>query len=215
MNATTLLSDTDENPVPQTLDELLAAQRLHDVLPPALFAELRGMMHHVVIKPGEVLIRQADRGDDLFLMLRGMLGVRVEHADGTSTDVDEIRPGGVVGEMALLTGQPRTATVFAMEASDLARLTRVEFEHLAAEYPEPMHAFLRRTLPRLRRTQVVRLLTELSVISDEEGAARDRKQPRVEHLPSGEVVPGRRCRGSCLHRGERPPTGHHDRPRRP
>ncbi|MGE5169247.1 MAG: cyclic nucleotide-binding domain-containing protein [Rudaea sp.] len=140
------------------------------------------------MKPGDVLLKQGDSGDDLFLVLTGRIGIRVEHADGTVTDVDEIRPGGVVGEMALLTGQPRTATVFAMEASYVGRLTRMQFEQLAAKHPEAMQGFMRRALPRLRRTQIVRLLTELF------GHLEDKVLREIEgrlewtHLPSGEIL---------------------------
>ncbi|MGE5104468.1 MAG: cyclic nucleotide-binding and patatin-like phospholipase domain-containing protein [Betaproteobacteria bacterium] len=186
MNAPTALGDEDA--APQPLDALLAALGLQDASSSALLLELRAMLQHRVVQPGEVLLRQGDSGDDLFLVLRGRIGIRVEHADGTFTDVEEIRRGGVVGEMALLTGQPRTATVFAVEASDLGRLTRMQFEHLATRHPQAMQAFMRRALPRLRQTQVVRLLTELFGHLDD--AVLREIEGRLEwvHLPSGDLL---------------------------
>jgi NTE family protein/lysophospholipid hydrolase len=188
MNVTTVLADSAPSRPAQEFEALLGDQRFDDVLPPALLSELRSMLHHVVCKPGDVLLRQGDCDDDFYLVLTGQLGVRIEHADGTFTHVDEVQPGGVVGEMALLTGQPRTATVFAMATSDLARLSRADFERLAAKEPAAMHEFMRRVLPRLRRTQIARLLTELFGHLDEPALREIEGRLEWFQLRSGELL---------------------------
>ena len=143
------------------LEALLVEHRFHDPFTAAVFADLRRVLRHAPIERGTLLLRQGDPDRDVYLILRGRLGVRAEHADGTSTFLDEVGPGGIVGEMALLTGQPRTATVFAVETSDLARVSREDFEALAAKHPEALNEFLRRIVPRMRGTQLVHLLTEI------------------------------------------------------
>ncbi|MBK6334246.1 MAG: cyclic nucleotide-binding domain-containing protein [Betaproteobacteria bacterium] len=169
------------HPLPPTLRTLLVQRHFHEPFPPSGVDDLVAALDHVALEPGATLLRQGDPGNALYLVLDGRLSVHAEHADGTSTAVDEIGPGGVVGEMALLTGLARTATVRAMQRSDLARLARSDFECLAEHYPEALQEFLRRILPRLRRTQLIRVLTELFGELDEQ-ALRE-LEARLQWLP--------------------------------
>ena len=170
-----------ERPLPPALRALLVQRHFHEPFPPAGVDELIAALDHVALAPGATLIHQGDAGDELFLVLDGSLSVAVEHDDGTATIVDEIGPGSVAGEMALLTGAPRTATVRATVGCDLAQLSRADFERLAARYPEALQEFLRRILPRLRRTQLVRVITEL--FGDLDEAALRAIEARLAWVP--------------------------------
>jgi len=170
-----------QSPLPPALRALLVQRHFHEPFPPAGVDELIAALDHVALTPGATLMRQGDAGDELYLVLDGRLSVGVEHDDGTTTTVDEIGPGGVVGEMALLTGAPRSATVQSIGRCDLARLSRADFERLAAHYPEALQEFLRRILPRLRRTQLVRVLTEL--FGDLDEAALRAIEARLAWVP--------------------------------
>ena len=59
---------------------------------------------------GETIVRQGDSGRSLFVVVRGEASVRLAGTDG---EVARLRNGDVFGEMSLLTGEPRTATVLA------------------------------------------------------------------------------------------------------
>lgn len=97
--------------------------------------ELARSMEWTVLDRGEVLMRTGDRGDDLYVVAGGRLNVAVVGADGTETIVREIGRGSTVGEVALLTGSPRTATVRAVRDTLVGRLTRASFERLMEEDP--------------------------------------------------------------------------------
>ena len=129
--------------------------------PESAYADLRRALRPLDLAATQILMRQGDPGDDMFLVLSGRLAIDVAHRDGTSTRVDEVGPGSVVGEMALLTGQPRTATIVALESARLACLSRKDFDRLGTEHAEALKPFLREVLPRMRSTQLVKLLTEL------------------------------------------------------
>jgi CRP-like cAMP-binding protein len=150
---------------------VLGERQLAEPFPRSAAADLLAVLRRVSVDRGEVLIRQGEQGDDLFLVLAGRLAVRVDHPDGTATEANEMEAGDVVGEMALLTGQPRSATVVAIEPSELARLSRQDFEHAAARHPDALNMFLQRLLPRLRRTQLIKVLTELFGALDAEALA--------------------------------------------
>jgi NTE family protein/lysophospholipid hydrolase len=167
---------------------LLAERHFHEPFPPSGVADLLEVLRHVRLAPGDVVMRQGEQGDELYLVLVGRLLVQVENEDGSRTGVDEIAPGGVVGEMALLTGLPRSATVTAIEPTDLARLSREDFERLAAKHPQALSEFLRRILPRLRRTQLVRVLTELFGELAEPARAELERHLRWVQLDGGSLL---------------------------
>lgn len=83
---------------------------------------------------GEPLVRQGDPGDSLYVIQHGRVQVEVAK-NGTEHDLAVLRPGDVVGEMAVLTGEPRTATAVALGEVTAWRLPRADFDRLAGEQP--------------------------------------------------------------------------------
>ena len=95
--------------------------------------------------PGEVVVRQGNPGDALFVVARGKL--RVVKGDKT---LREMERGAVFGEMALLDGAPRAATIEAMTDAEVLRVPRSEFEALLDESPELSRGVIRMLLGYLR-----------------------------------------------------------------
>lgn len=85
---------------------------------------------------GETLFRQGERGDACYVVVRGKLRGTVEYADVREPASFELGPGALVGEMSLLTRLPRTATVVAVEESELLEIPEVAFQHLLALRPD-------------------------------------------------------------------------------
>ncbi len=73
---------------------------------------------------GEMLVRQGDAGDSLFIIVEGVLGVWTKTEDGRSIEIARLGAGNFFGEMALLTGEPRTATVVAITDATLFEITK-------------------------------------------------------------------------------------------
>jgi NTE family protein len=84
------------------------------------------------LKRGDVLVRQGDSADDLYIVLTGRFAVT---KNGRRDPVAEIGPEQPIGEIAFLTGGTRTATVTAMRDSVVLRLGREDFDRLAAKSP--------------------------------------------------------------------------------
>ncbi|MCP5024879.1 MAG: cyclic nucleotide-binding domain-containing protein [Actinomycetia bacterium] len=89
----------------------------------ALFERIRRMA-------GERVTREADYGYSLFLVLAGRLQVEV---DGET--VAELGPGDHFGEVSLVTGQKRNATVRALETCELGKIMVWEFKELMDLHP--------------------------------------------------------------------------------
>ena len=83
---------------------------------------------------GAVICRQGEPGDSLFVIRSGLAQVIDETAPG-SRIMARLRRGEVIGEMSLVTGEPRSATVVANVPTEALELDRRSFTALLAEYP--------------------------------------------------------------------------------
>jgi CRP/FNR family cyclic AMP-dependent transcriptional regulator len=94
------------------------------------------------------LMAEGDRGAEMFVIASGR--VRVERE---GRRINSLGPGDFFGEIALLDGGPRTATVTADERTRLLVLTRREFHTMMEEFPEVAAEVLNALAHRIRRLE--------------------------------------------------------------
>jgi len=99
----------------------------------AFIREIALEMEPAVFTPGDYIMREGDRGQDMFFISRGM--VEVLAPDGT-TIYATLSDGDFFGEIALFLDQPRTASVRAVNYCDLYRLNKSMFDRILARYPD-------------------------------------------------------------------------------
>jgi NTE family protein/lysophospholipid hydrolase len=102
------------------------------------------------LKRGEILFRQGDRGDRLYIIVSGRLQVVADNEDGETRTVERAR-GEVIGEMALLLGGHRTATVRCIRDSDLVSISSDAAERLVEEHPKVMLGITRMLARRVQQ----------------------------------------------------------------
>jgi CRP-like cAMP-binding protein len=90
---------------------------------------------HKRLKKGERLMAQGDAGDSFYVIQHGTCAIHVEK-DGELHRVDRRKQGDIIGEMAILTGEPRSAHVDAESDMELWGLTRTQFDEISNAYPE-------------------------------------------------------------------------------
>ncbi len=96
--------------------------------------------------PGDVLFREGDPGDALMIVLDGQLVARVRTAAGTEEEVARLGPGEVVGEMAFVDAEPRSATVSTPGGATVLAFTRAALRTLEKTAPRVAAAILRNVL---------------------------------------------------------------------
>lgn len=84
---------------------------------------MRWMTNHIRLSKGEVLFQQGDLGDQAYLIEQGKLRITAIRK-GVELTLNEIGLGEMVGELALIDGGPRTATVVALEDTELKAITK-------------------------------------------------------------------------------------------
>ena len=110
----------------------IVSQELFDGLDETARDELHAQLRPRVLPAGAVLCRAGDRSDSLYLVERGVLHV----LDGnTGALLGRQRAGDVVGEVGLLTGEPRSATLLARMPGAVSELSREAFLAVAARHP--------------------------------------------------------------------------------
>ncbi|HET7004594.1 MAG TPA: SLC13 family permease [Candidatus Binatia bacterium] len=98
-------------------------------------AKVMGKMVELNLPAGETIVRQGERGDAFYLIQSGAVQVVVDSGAGNSEIVAILGPQDCFGEMALFSGEPRSATIVTVKDSILWRLSRQDWDELIAKYP--------------------------------------------------------------------------------
>ena len=128
-----------------TKREMLRAVSLFETLSDKELAAVERLADTVDVPAGHVLMRQGASGGEMFVIASG--GVVV---DRNGSEVATLGPGSVVGEMALLSEGPRTATVTTTEPSTLFVLAHREFHSLMDASAEVRNCVLTAVAHRIR-----------------------------------------------------------------
>ena len=113
------------------VDAMLKRTDLFSALSDGVRDWLRGEFSGLRLKTGEVLIHEGDDADAVFIVRHGRLRSSVGAGDNSLT-IGEVGKGEVVGEMALLTNEARSATVEAIRDTELYELSSASFATLLA-----------------------------------------------------------------------------------
>jgi predicted acylesterase/phospholipase RssA/CRP-like cAMP-binding protein len=126
---------------------------LFDSADPAALAELQADAEWVSLRGGDILFRRGDPGNAAYTVLTGRLRV-VDDTAGERA-LNEIGAGEILGEMALLSAERRSATVLALRDSLLARLPAAAFHRLIERQPTVLRRISALLSERLRNQSVI------------------------------------------------------------
>jgi small-conductance mechanosensitive channel/CRP-like cAMP-binding protein len=129
--------------------ERLACFDLFKPLSQAQLASLAETARTALYAPGEAIIRQGDPGTELFAVERGRVEVVVALDQRPPLRVALLEPGAVVGELALLTGEKRTATVQALAECEVIVVSRNAFKQVFDANPELVERLTQRLAHRM------------------------------------------------------------------
>ncbi|PYQ55635.1 MAG: hypothetical protein DMF78_01435 [Acidobacteria bacterium] len=124
----------DEAAVPAALAPALSSPLFGDFSREDLLAVIRGL-RLLTFDPGDIIVGDGEPGDSLFVISSGRVKAFVKGAGGRYTMARELGEGHFFGEIAILYGKPRTATVTAADRCELLELERATVETIAASHP--------------------------------------------------------------------------------
>jgi CRP-like cAMP-binding protein len=109
------------------LHQLLRKIPLFAVLKPSDLDRLEKYMVRRRYRNGQVLFHMGDEGGNLYIIQRGRVKVTIPSATGEEVILAILDAGEIIGELSLIDGKPRSATVQAMEESEILCLYREDF----------------------------------------------------------------------------------------
>jgi NTE family protein len=146
--------DVDESGVVvRDIRHLVRELPLFRDLDAVLVGELTDAIEWLTLPGGVTLFEDGDVPDALYFVINGSLGAYQVTPDGHRRLVGRVTSGESVGEMALISGKPRSATVVALRDTELARLPRIAFERLMLSHPQGLLRICQLMVQRLDSSQ--------------------------------------------------------------
>jgi hypothetical protein len=96
----------------------------------------------VFFEPGDIVISEGEPGDSLFVLTTGVLKAFVRNPSGRQVFVRELAEGSFFGEISILSGRPRTATVTCATHAELLVLDRRALDAITAQHPRVQQVLL-------------------------------------------------------------------------
>ena len=139
---------------------------------------------------GEIVFKEGDEGSTCYVVRSGRARAVREHADGRSITLAHFGPGDIFGEMAMLDGERRSATVESIEGTEAIAILSADMHRLLREYPDisvkliaALGRRLRETNERLARQSFQTVQSRVASV-----LAQLVESTRSEGVPEGDVV---------------------------
>ncbi len=167
-------SDHAEQVAARELSRRIEALKRIDLFSELTEEEVAAVAGRLVPAPfaqGDVITRQGTRAHWLYILSAGSVSVALERPDGARHELATLDAPTVFGEMGLLTGEPRQATVVARSGAECYRLDKVAFERVLLERP-------------VLADRMARILAErqCALHREVDDLSRGQAQPRALHL---------------------------------
>jgi CRP-like cAMP-binding protein/rhodanese-related sulfurtransferase len=127
----------------ESIENILSKSHIFRDLPKDALEAICRAVQEKEVPRGTVIFREGDPGDSLYVLRSGRVRVFRKDEQGMQIDLSVQGPGESFGEMALLTGEPRSADVETLENSELLVIPREDFERILRDYPAISKAFVK------------------------------------------------------------------------
>lgn len=141
--------------------DALLGSALFAAMQPAELEEILQFASERRVRRGQTIAQRGDSGSSMMVVLRGRVRVSSVSGDGKEVTLNVVDPGGIIGELALLDGKPRSNDMAATEDTLLLVVERRHFMPLLAKNPDLTMRLLSVVCEKLRRTSMA--LEELAL----------------------------------------------------
>jgi CRP/FNR family transcriptional regulator len=136
----------------ETAPEMIGVHNLLGGLPREFAGKLLAGERMLKLREGETLFERGDAGDGCYWLRRGVLAVCVASATGEQRILAILGPGAIVGELAMIDGLPRSASVQAVRDCELTFVSRAAFTDMLRRHPDLYRDIVTTLAARLRQS---------------------------------------------------------------
>jgi CRP-like cAMP-binding protein len=134
-----------------------------DDLPDDMLTALTQKVQKRKLDKGDMLFAKGEEGDSLFVINSGLVKIVTEDSQGSEVVLNQLGAGEVIGEMALLDNEPRSAGVIALSETAVLELKRDDFMDIMKQQPDLALSVIRKFSSRMRyNTNYIERITEMS-----------------------------------------------------
>lgn len=145
-----------------TTDQLKKIDWFEELPDDMLDALAQKVRKHILSKD-QILFNKGDEGNSLFVILSGRVKIFTQDNQGREVALNRVGTGEIIGEMALLDYEPRSASVAALEKTSALELSREDFMEILKRYPDLALSVIRNLSSRLRQnTSYIEQITDMS-----------------------------------------------------
>jgi diguanylate cyclase (GGDEF)-like protein len=126
----------EEKITSQAILSLISGLSLFSELNENEFSIAADVLKIIHVKKGEIIFREGDDGNDMFIHFSGTLNAFITQADETRRSLFNIKHGDFFGEMSIITHEPRSVTICAEEDSTVIKFQGIDFYKIIDEHPE-------------------------------------------------------------------------------
>jgi rhodanese-related sulfurtransferase len=127
----------------ETKANVLSKSAIFRDLPKDALDAISRTVEHLVVPQNTLIFKEGDPGDSLYIISSGRARIFRKDESGMEIDLSIQGPGETFGEMALLTGEPRSADVEVLEETHLLVLSKDHFDRILREFPELSKMFVK------------------------------------------------------------------------
>jgi CRP/FNR family cyclic AMP-dependent transcriptional regulator len=140
----------DRNTRTASILQFLTSQSLFDGIDPSILVTLAKTSRLKYIPRGSFIFFQNDKASAVYLVWRGVIAIRLENPDGRELVINEMGTGDCFGELAILTGEPRSASAEAIVDSEVLLIPSPAFNEALEHEPRLASRLLEITARRLQ-----------------------------------------------------------------
>ena len=116
----------------------------------------------ILLKPQEILFEEGDQSKNLYFIKRGVIRIFKRKAEG-NIEIETVRNGQILGELAFFDGQPRSASAEALTTCEVIEMSRAALDEALSKFPDWLISLTKTVSTRLRvANNRIRLLESLS-----------------------------------------------------
>ncbi len=104
------------------------------------------------MKKGQIILKEGNRSDFAFIIVNGQVEVSRKRRDGNVEVIDILGQNDIFGEMGMIDGRPRSATVTALENSKFTMISREDLNIMTRKDPNAWFPIVKAMSARLRRS---------------------------------------------------------------
>lgn len=128
------LDSEPDDEYPTEVETFRLSPLFTDFSPEELLALIQGL-DLLTFEPGQILIAEGEPGTSLLVVASGEVRVYVRNDVNHQVEIRRLGAGEFFGEISILTGQPRTATVVAAEPCEILELDKGKVDEIGRRYP--------------------------------------------------------------------------------